>query len=241
MKALLLAAGHGTRMRPLTDAIPKCLLPIQGVPILQIWLDLCRRHGIDEILINVHAHAKAVREFLESYGHGIEVCLSEEPLLLGSAGTLLTNRAWLGSGSPFWVFYSDVLTNANLVRMLEHHKTCSQVATLGVGEVSDPSRCGIVTIDEKNIVREFVEKPPKPSSNLAFSGIIVCEPSLLDFIPNQVPADIGFHVLPKLVGRMAAYRISDYLLDIGTPDTYKAAQLDWPGIVDSRTTGAGQC
>jgi NDP-sugar pyrophosphorylase family protein len=69
----------------------------------------------------------------------------------------------------------------------------------------------------------------------------VCEPSLLDLIPNQIPADIGFHVLPTLVGRVAAYRISDYLLDIGTPETYKAAQLDWPGIVDSRTTGAGQC
>jgi mannose-1-phosphate guanylyltransferase len=175
---------------------------------------------------------QAVREFSESYSNGIEVCLSEEPLLLGSAGTLLTNRAWLGSRSPFLVFYSDVLTYANLVRMLEHHKTCSQVATLGVCEVSDPTRCGIVTIDEKNVVREFVEKPQKPSSNLAFSGIIVCEPSLLDFIPNQIPADIGFHVLPKLVRRMAAYRISDYLLDIGTPETYKAAQLDWPGIVD---------
>jgi hypothetical protein len=94
------------------------------------------------------------------------------------------------------VFYSDVLTYANLFRMLEHHKTCSQVATLDVCEVSDPTRRGIVTIDEKNVVREFVEKPQKPSSNLAFSGIIVCEPSLLDFIPNQIPADIGFHVLP---------------------------------------------
>ena len=240
MKAFLLAAGHGTRMRPLTDSIPKCLLPIQGVPILQIWLDLCRRHGIDEILINVHAHAKAVREFLERNSYGIEVCVSEEPLLLGSAGTLFTNRAWLGSDCPFWVFYSDVLTNANLVAMLEHHKNCSQVATLGVSGVSEPRRCGIVAVDEDGVVREFVEKPQKPSSNLAFSGIIVCEPSLLDFIPNQIPADIGFHVLPKLVGRMAAYRISDYLLDIGTPENYKAAQLNWPGIADARTTGGEQ-
>jgi mannose-1-phosphate guanylyltransferase len=241
MKAFLLAAGHGTRMRPLTDSIPKCLLTIQGVPILQIWLELCRRHGIDEILINVHAHAKAVREFLKRYSDGIEVCVSEEPLLLGSAGTLLTNRVWLGSDSPFWVFYSDVLTNANLGRLLERHKTCSQVATLGVCEVPDPKRCGIVTVDEKNVVREFVEKPQEPSSNLAFSGIILSEPTLLDFIPKQIPADIGFHVLPKLVGRMAAYRISDYLLDIGTPENYKAAQLNWPGIVDSRITRARQC
>ena len=211
------------------------------MPLLQIWLDLCRRHGIEKVLINVHAHAKAVREFLERYNDGIEVCVSEEPLLLGSAGTLLENRAWLGSDSPFWVFYSDVLTNVNLGRMLERHKTCAQVATLGVCEVPDPKRCGIVAVDEKNVVREFVEKPQEPSSNLAFSGIIVCEPTLFDFIPNQIPADIAFHVLPKLVGRMAAYRISDYLLDIGTPENYRAAQINWPGIVNSRTTEARQC
>jgi mannose-1-phosphate guanylyltransferase len=241
MKAILLAAGHGTRMRPLTDSIPKCLLSIQGVPLLQIWLDLCRRHGINKILINVHTHSKAVREFLQRYSDGIEVCVSEEPMLLGSAGTLLKNRAWVGSDSPFWVFYSDVLTNANLGRMLERHKACSQVATLGVCEVPDPKRCGIVTLDEQNVVREFVEKPQKPSSKLAFSGIIVSEPDLLDFIPNQIPADLGFHVLPKLVGRMAAYRISDYLLDIGTPENYRAAQKNWPGIVHSRTTEARLC
>jgi mannose-1-phosphate guanylyltransferase len=241
MKAILLAAGHGTRMRPLTDSIPKCLLRIQGVPLLKIWLDLCRRHSIDKILINVHAHAKVVREFLEGYNDGIEICVSEEPLLLGSAGTLLKNRAWLGADSGFWVFYSDVLTNVNLERMLEHHKTCSQVATLGVCEVPDPKRCGIVTVDEKTVVREFVEKPQEPSSNLAFSGIIMSEPTLLDFIPNHIPADIGSHVLPNLVGRMAAYRISDYLLDIGTPENYRAAQINWPGIVNSKTTEARQC
>jgi mannose-1-phosphate guanylyltransferase len=238
MKAFLLAAGHGTRMRPLTDSIPKCLLTVQGVPLLQIWLDLCRRHGINKILINVHAHAKAVREFLQQYNDGIEVGVSEEPMLLGSAGTLLKNRAWVGSDSPFWIFYSDVLTNVNLSRMLERHRTCSQLATLGVCEVPDPKRCGIVALDEKNVVREFVEKPHEPSSNLAFSGIIVSEPALLDFIPNQVPADIGFHVLPKLVGRMAAYRICDYLLDIGTPENYKAAQINWPGIMNSGTVEA---
>ncbi|HET9376072.1 MAG TPA: nucleotidyltransferase family protein [Chthoniobacterales bacterium] len=239
MKAILLAAGHGTRMRPLTDSIPKCLLRIQGVPLLEIWLDLCRRHSIDEILINTHAHADLVREFVGGYNGGIEICVSEEPLLLGSAGTLLKNRAWLSADSPFWVFYSDVLTNVNLERMLEHHNTCSQVATLGVCEVPDPKRCGIVTVDKKNVVSEFVEKPHEPSSNLAFSGIIVSEPSLLDFIPNHIPVDLGSHVLPKLVGRMAAYRISDYLLDVGTQENYRAAQASWPG--NSKTTEARQC
>ena len=230
MKAFLLAAGHGTRMRPLTDSVPKCLLPIRGVPILQIWLDLCQRHGIDEILINIHAHANAVREFLEKSSNAVKVSISEETLLLGSAGTLRANRQWLGSDSAFWVFYADVLTTANLAAILHLHMARSQVATLGVCEVPDPKRCGIVTLDQHDIVREFVEKPEVPSSCLAFSGIMVGTPALFEFIPSPAPVDIGFHVLPRLAGRMAAYRISDYLLDIGTPENYRSAQTNWPGF-----------
>jgi len=230
MKAFLLAAGHGTRLRPLTDSVPKCLLPVRGVPILQIWLEICRRLGIDQVLLNLHAHANAVRAFVEKESKDIEVHVSEEPVLLGSAGTLLASREWIGSDPLFWVFYADVLTTENLAPMLETHQQRRQIATLGVCEVPDPTRCGIVTVDPGNIVREFVEKPATPTSNLAFSGIMVGSPALLDFVPRQIPADIGFHVLPTLAGRMAAYRISSFLLDIGTPENYNAAQVDWPGF-----------
>ncbi len=230
MKALLLAAGHGTRMSPLTDHVPKCLLPIRGVPILRIWLDLCRRNGIDEILINIHAHADLVREFLKRNESGVKVCVSEEKVLLGSAGTLLANRDWFGMDSAFWIFYSDVLTTAKLADIFSLHEHRSQIATLGVYDVPEPKRCGIVTVDGENIVREFVEKPQEPSGCLAFSGIMVGSPELFDFLPAETPADIGFHVLPKLVGRMAACRISDYLVDIGTPENYQLAQVNWPGI-----------
>ena len=114
MKAFLLAAGHGTRMRPLTDSIPKCLLPIREVPMLQIWLDICRRNGVDEILINIHSHANLVRDFLRKNASGIKISVSEESTLLGSAGTLLANREWIGSDPSFWVFYADVLTTAKI-------------------------------------------------------------------------------------------------------------------------------
>ena len=87
MKAFLLAGGHGVRLRPITDTIPKCLVPIQGVPLLSIWLQLCKRIGIDEVLINVHAHAKTVCEFLERDSHRIAVRVVAELQLLGSAGT----------------------------------------------------------------------------------------------------------------------------------------------------------
>jgi mannose-1-phosphate guanylyltransferase len=208
MKAFLLAAGHGTRLRPLTDTMPKCLVPIRGVPLLKIWLDLCRSHEIDEVLINVHAHADAVRAFVSGTHTGVTVTVSEEKVLLGSAGTLVANRAWLQSDSSFWIFYSDVLTAARLDPLLSIHREYpDHLASLGVYQVPDPRRCGIVTLDERGIVRGFVEKSENPPGCLA---------------------DIGFHVLPQLVGRMGAVPINEFLLDIGTMDNYRKAQEVWP-------------
>ena len=230
MKAFLLAAGQGTRLRPLTNRLPKCLLPIAGVPMLQLWFDLCRRHGIDEVLVNVHVHPQAVRDFLRDNGKGLRVHVSEESTLLGSAGTLWANRDWVAGESAFWVFYADVLTNANLDEMADLHRRLAQVATLGLYQVPDPQRCGIVTLDPCGIITEFVEKPAAPKSDLAFSGLLLATPALLGCIPAERPADLGFHVLPRLVGHLAGYRIRDYLIDIGTPENYRAAQHDWPAL-----------
>lgn len=230
MKAFLLAAGHGTRLRPLTDHAPKCLLPIQGVPMLGIWLEQCRRFGIDQVLINLHAHAGIVRDFVRSHDYGVEVDVVEEPVLLGSAGTLLQNREWVSRDDCFWVFYADVLTNLDLSEMMQFHSARQPIATLGVYRVPDPSRCGIVQVDEKGMVTDFVEKPAVPIGNLAFSGVLIATPEAFDVIPQAESSDIGFDVLPKLVGRMAAYPIRDYLTDIGTLENYEQAQAQWPGV-----------
>jgi Nucleoside-diphosphate-sugar pyrophosphorylase involved in lipopolysaccharide biosynthesis/translation initiation factor 2B, gamma/epsilon subunits (eIF-2Bgamma/eIF-2Bepsilon) len=230
MKAFLLAAGNGTRMRPLTDTTPKCLLPIQGTPLLGIWLELCRQHGIDEVLINTHCHQETIRTYVQSLRRGPAVRVTFEQTLLGSAGTLLENRAWVESESAFWIFYADVLTNANLKRILDFHYRRGQIATVGLYEVSNPRDCGIVAIDQTGIVREFVEKPSKPASNLAFTGIMVASPGIFDLISRPLPADIGFHLLPRLVGSMAGCVVSDYLMDVGTPDKYARAQVSWPSL-----------
>jgi len=236
MKAFLLAGGLGTRLRPLTDVTPKCLLPVQGVPLLQIWFDTCRQYGIDEILINIHSHGDAVRGFIDEHRGSQRVHLFEETALLGSAGTILANREWVSKERSFWVFYADVLTNINLSQMLAFHDHRGQVATIGVYEVPEPSRCGIVQVDGQGVVRDFVEKPQAPSGNLAFSGLMLATAALLDVIPDTTPVDLGFHVLPQLVGRMAAYRISDFIIDIGTLETYGAAQINWPGLSRSQKT-----
>lgn len=234
MKAFLLAGGLGTRLRPLTNRTPKCLLPIQGTPILQIWFSLCREYGIDEILINVHSHGDAVRKFIQEYRDGLQVHLFEELELLGSAGTVLANRDWISKEKCFWVLYADVLTTTNLNEMLAFHNARDQIATIGVYEVSDPSRCGIVQVDHTGLVRDFVEKPRIPAGNLAFSGLMLATPAIFDAIPDTSPVDMGFHVLPQIVGRMAAYRIPDFLIDMGTLETYRIAQETWPGLSKSQ-------
>jgi mannose-1-phosphate guanylyltransferase len=230
VKAFLLAAGHGTRLRPLTDQIPKCLVPIRGVSMLEIWFEVCRRAGIDQILINLHAHADAVRRALPQCSHGLQVQVAEEPVLLGSAGTLLANREWVVDEPYFWVLYADVLTNVDLAKMLAFHSQTRPQATLGLYQVKDPTRCGIVSFDENFIIREFVEKPAQPRGNWAFSGVMLAGSGLLDTFSPSFPLDLGFHVLPRLVGQIRGYPVSEYLLDIGTMENYEAAQQTWPGL-----------
>jgi mannose-1-phosphate guanylyltransferase len=231
MKAFLLAAGNGTRLRPITDKIPKCLVPIQGMPMLSIWMKVCKDLGITEILINLHAHADLVRTFLDQGGEdGVQVHVVEEKQLLGSAGTLRANRDWVKDESLFWVFYADVLQRANLKEMLRLHRQRRPAATLGVYEVPDPSRCGIVTANSQGVIESFVEKPTHPISNLAFSGLMIGTREVLDIIPDSVPADIGYHVLPRLTGQMLAFPIRDYLIDVGTLENYQRAQATWPSL-----------
>ena len=159
-----------------------------------------------------------------------KVKLVEETALLGSAGTLRANRAWVQTEPFFWVFYADVLTNINLGPMLAVHRTRTPAATLGVYRVPDPSRCGVVELAADGIVNQFTEKPSNPKTNLAFSGVLIGTPDLLDAIPIEKPADIGFDVLPQLTGRMIGYEIEDYLLDIGTIINYEQAKNTWPGL-----------
>lgn len=230
MKAFLLAAGHGTRLRPLTDATPKCMLPICGRPMLSIWLDVCHRYGIYDVLINAHAHGEQVRNYLATHRNGVKVSVVDEPVLLGSAGTVLANRDWVAGERYFWILYADVLTNANLGQMKQFHLERQGLATLGGFEVSDPERCGIMRVDKEGVVRGFVEKPKEPAGRLAFSGLMIANAELLNQIPESQPADLGFDVLPRLAGKVAAWPVTDYLLDIGTLENYELAQRTWPGL-----------
>lgn len=198
--------------------------------MLAIWLDLCHRHGISEVLINAHTHGDQVRDYLAAHRNGVKTTMVEEPVLLGSAGTILANRKWVEGEGCFWIIYADVLTNASLGRMMQFHRERRGLATLGGYEVPDPERCGIMEVDAERRIHRFVEKPKAPVGRLAFSGLMIADAAVLDRIPAGPRADLGFDVLPRLAGEMYAWPISDYLLDMGTLENYERAQKTWPGL-----------
>ncbi len=237
MKAFLLAAGKGTRLKPYTDDHPKCLIPILGAPLLKIWIDNFENHGIDEVLINTHHHADQVEHFIDGQRPATRMKLHTvyEPNLLGSAGTLWQNRDFVTGDSDFVIAYADNLTDLNLGKMIDFHKkirSMGGVLTMGLIEAPDPTECGIVTLDDRGRVIKFVEKPSQPESDLANGGIYIAAAELFDEF-EHLPVrrgrlvDLGYDLLPRLAGRMYGFRITDFLADIGTPQSYSTALTQW--------------
>ena len=239
MKAFLLAAGKGTRLRPYTDQHPKCLMPIHGKPLLEIWIELLKRHGVDKVLINTHHLADQVEKAVARLrvDQALDILTVNEPELLGSAGTLLANADFIDPGEDFLVAYADNLTDVNLSAMIDFHgtqKAGGHVLTMGLFRTTTPEACGIATVDAAQTVIRFKEKPEKPESNLANAGIYVATYSVLETCravrQTSGPGilDVGFHVLPALAGRMGGYEIKETLIDIGTVAAYEQALEIWP-------------
>jgi len=227
VKAFLLAAGLGTRLRPLTDHTPKCMLKIDGRPLLDIWLDEFEHAGVDEVLVNVHSLAEVVRAHIETRHTPPKVHTSFEPELLGSAGTLVANKRWVADEELFLACNADNLTDFDLRTLIEFHRRGDAVATLTLFHAERPSACGIVELDQAARVIGFAEKPGNPMSDLANAGIYAFHPSVLDDVVGEPPLDIGYDVLPSLVGRARAMEIGGYFRDIGTADAYRLAQEEW--------------
>lgn len=230
MKAFLLAAGEGRRLRPLTDHLPKCLVPIGGTPLLEIWLRLLERHGVTGVLVNTHYLADQVEAFVGTYPTSMEVVTAYEPRLLGSAGTVLANRGFAAGAERFFVIYADNLSNVDLGAMARFDAERPEPLTIGVVPTDRPREKGTVLIDPAGRIVAFDEKVERPRSNLMNAGIYVADQRLFDELPAPGPSgvlDFGYDVLPRLVGRMAAYHIPEFLIDIGTPEAYAEAQTAW--------------
>ncbi len=227
MKAFLLAAGVGSRLRPLTDTTPKCMLPIDGRPMLDIWLDALARAGVDEVLVNLHHLPEVVRRHVGARRDLPVVRLAYEPELLGSAGTLAAHRDWVRSEDFFLACYADNLTDFDLGSLIAEHRSHGDMATLAVFHSEWPSAGGVIELDEGGTMTGFTEKPADPVSDLTNAGIYAFNPAVVAEV-GPPPRDIGYHLLPRLVGRARAVPIDGYFRDIGTPEAYQRAREEWP-------------
>ena len=232
MKVFLLAAGVGSRLRPITDTIPKCMVPIDGRPMLDIWLDALDRAGVDEVLVNLHHLPDMVRHHIEARAGTPAVRTFFEPELLGSAGTLVANRAWVNGEEMFLACYADNLTDFDMRSLVQAHREHGAIATLTVFHSELPSAGGVVDLDATGTVVGFEEKPANPVSDLVNAGMYAFHPSVLDELGAPPPRDIGHHLLPRLVGRAKALPVKGYFRDIGTIDAYEQAQREWPVRAD---------
>jgi mannose-1-phosphate guanylyltransferase len=203
------------------------MLRVGGRPLLDIWLDAFHQAGVDEVLVNVHYLPDVVERHLEQRIGPPIVHTVFEPALLGSAGTLLANREWVKGEDFFLACYADNLTDFDLRSLVDFHRQGSAPASLSVFRAENPAACGIVELDSAHCVVSFVEKPSAPASNLANAGMYAFVPGVLDEVAGDPPKDIGYDLLPLLVGRARALLVDGYLQDIGTPETYQSAQRKW--------------
>ncbi len=234
-KALLLAGGLGTRLRPLTDTVPKCLVEIAGRPLLDYWFDALGKAGIHDALINTHHLPKPVRRFIAEKNrqgfHATETC---EAVLLGSAGTITANRGWADEADDVVIIYADNLSDVDLTGLLCAHRAGGEAMTMLLFHAPNPKTCGIAELDHSGRIIAFEEKPAEPKSDMANAGIYVVTAAAWREIADLSAFDLGFDVLPRFVGRMRGHLHAGYHRDIGTLDVLAAAQEVAPALFDKR-------
>ena len=231
MKAILLAAGLGSRLRPLTDSVPKCLIPINGKPLLNYWLELLFiNQDISDIILNLHYLAEDVKDFVSSSPWKEKITFSHEKILLGTAGTILNAKDFLGDQS-FMVVHADNLSRFVVKDFIDSHnnrpKKCA--ITMMIFETDQPKNCGIVELDSDGIVMDFFEKIENPPSNLANGAVYIFEPEVLDYLLTfkKPIIDLSTEVLPNFLGRINTYFNDEYHRDIGTHESLKKAKVDF--------------
>ena len=225
MKAILLAAGFGTRLRPITDTIPKCLVPINGRPLLDIWLERLSISGFNNFLVNSHYLSHQVAYYLHNSAYLKQVLLVHEPELLGTAGTLIENLSFY-NGEDGLMLHADNYCEADFIEFRQAHNNRPEecVMTMMTFRASNPSSCGVVELDERGVVVGFHEKVEFPPGSMANGAIYLLSNQLLIDLKFKYPGikDFSTEVLPDFVGRIFTYECGGVLVDIGTPEAYKA-------------------
>ena len=232
VRAMILAAGEGTRLKKLTLETPKVLLPVGGVPLIEHTLGWLRSYEISRVVINLYHLGEIIMKLLGDGARlNVEITYSNEDTLLGTAGGV--KRVENFFGSTFLVVYGDVLADFNLSQMLRLHRRKRAMATIAVLDILNQRDAGIVEMDKEGKILGFVEKPTGGSraGNFRNGGIYIFEKTIISHIPGEGFSDFGYDIFPRLVELdLPIYgyvlKRGDYLIDIGTIERYFQANED---------------
>ncbi|HOT23810.1 MAG TPA: NDP-sugar synthase [Thermoleophilia bacterium] len=230
VKAMVMAAGLGTRLYPLTGRTAKPMVPILNRPVMEHMLRLLRRHGVREVAANLHYHPDKIRSYFgDGSAFGVELRYNLEKELLGTAGGVAAFREFLGD-STFVVVSGDGLTDIDLTAFVAAHRRNGGVCTMAVKRVADPSLYGVVVHDEGRVVG-FQEKVPaeEARSDLCNCGIYAFEPEIFDFVPQGGPVDWARDVFPALLAAGAPFHVwplETYWNDVGNIEQYRVSNFD---------------
>jgi mannose-1-phosphate guanylyltransferase len=229
LKTILLASGLGERLRPFTDVLPKCLMPIDGVPLLEYWLASMHKLDIHDVLVNVHFRSADVINFLSRPRFSQWVTYTEEKNLLGTAGTIRANLDFLRNSSCF-LAHADNWCCCNFQSFINFHRfdrPRNTSITMMTFTSDDPRSCGIVETDKNGIVICFHEKVRRPPSNKANAAVYLIEPEVIEWIEeNENVKDFSTEVIPSFIGNIATWHNHSIHRDIGTIDSLLRAQHD---------------
>lgn len=230
-KAMVLAAGLGTRLRPLTDSISKPMAPIVNKPVMEHIIELLKSHGFEDIVCNLHWYAETIKDhFGDGSKWGVNISYSYEEELLGTAGGVKKVEGFF-EGGTFLIMSGDALTDIDLSKVLEYHKAKGGIGTLALTKVEDTSQFGVVILDDDQRITGFQEKPltGEAKSKLANSGIYVFEPEVFDHMPEGKFYDFGKNLFPKLLNEDIPYfgfKHEQYWNDVGSLDEYQQGNFD---------------
>ena len=230
MKAMILAAGEGTRLRPLTAALPKPMVPIVGTPLLARTLSWLAEQGVTEAAINLFHRPQLIPDYFGECFAGVRLHYFFEDALRGTAGGVKAAEPVLGD-EPFFVIYGDNLVQADLRTLAAFHAEHSGIGTLGLFHAPDPTAAGIVGVAEGGRIVRFAEKPPADQvfGDLANAGVYVLDPAIFSFIPEAGASDFGREIFPAVLAAgkpLHGTLLGGYLQDTGTPEAYRQANFD---------------
>jgi mannose-1-phosphate guanylyltransferase len=234
MRALLLAAGLGTRLRPITNTVPKCLVEINGRPLLDYWVELLSNAGITDILINLHYLPEMVRAYASNCAYPVNITTVLEDELLCTGGTLLRNRAFFLQ-EPVLLIHADNLSLFDVRAFMEKFYSRGQNIdiTMMTFHTDAPEACGIVEIDERGAVCAFHEKVKARPGKLANAAVYILAPTVVNFIASlgREVVDFSTEVLPHFMGRINTFHNDVYHRDIGSLESLTLAQSEYPAAV----------